>query len=517
MAQNPHLERLFKGKEHWNRWREEEPSARPDLSGADVTDKDFSEYDFTRAIMNDCRFRGCKLRNCKFDHTSLVNLRMSNTDCTGSTIEQSDMKQAELKRSTFDDTVFRHTILSDAKIHECDFVQSQFEDSILSSTEINQSKFSDSRFSEVQMTSLKAELTDFSNGDFHNKVDMKNGVFEKCKFVSANLEYLNAGSAKFSRSDFTAASLKNADCHQTSFDDCILAHTKFVFAQLSGSNFDGASCVSADFKGTDFSQANLSHADFTDAILQRANMQSVNFTHANLRRANLTTCKFGNNTFYETQFAHVKNLEFTEGLFDQDDHGKAFKFDYTFGQRGSGAWLQNHTTWDWLRKVGNFPFGQTAHYVLLSIPVVAYLITIWNGGIKRLVALARTIETNEGEVYTNEFVAVAQYILRLAENETIMLDIPVDTQQLFLATLFLTIATLIYRINCPEIIREFSESQWVFQNQKSRVQYTPLAWTKPRARFFCAVFYSFGAALGALYVVRRLWSTFDMLFLSNGV
>jgi Pentapeptide repeats (8 copies) len=47
MADQTHLDILLQGVEAWNEWREQNPSTRPELSGADLTEANLSGVDLS--------------------------------------------------------------------------------------------------------------------------------------------------------------------------------------------------------------------------------------------------------------------------------------------------------------------------------------------------------------------------------------------------------------------------------------------------------------------------------------
>ncbi len=71
MANNEHVARLKQGVEAWNRWRREDPNARPDLSqanlsgahlyGADLSHTNLFWADLTEANLHGADFSGASL------------------------------------------------------------------------------------------------------------------------------------------------------------------------------------------------------------------------------------------------------------------------------------------------------------------------------------------------------------------------------------------------------------------------------------------------------------------------
>ena len=75
MANEKHLEILKKGVEVWNKWRKENPSTKPDLSGAqlggthlsgaDLSEANLSKADMSRTKMIGVKLSGAILSGCR--------------------------------------------------------------------------------------------------------------------------------------------------------------------------------------------------------------------------------------------------------------------------------------------------------------------------------------------------------------------------------------------------------------------------------------------------------------------
>jgi uncharacterized protein YjbI with pentapeptide repeats len=129
MAIAEHLAIMDKGVDAWNRWRLENPSVRPDLSGLlfHGTDRtlgghvrprlaqvptsgtffmaDLSGADLSEATLNGTYFAGSKLRNCNLRKASLVAADLSSADLSGACLSG-----AWLLETCFDGTDLRSTV-----------------------------------------------------------------------------------------------------------------------------------------------------------------------------------------------------------------------------------------------------------------------------------------------------------------------------------------------------------------------------------------------------------------------
>src|ERR1017187_9770041 len=118
MAQQQHLDILLKQSvSKWNSWRREHPEILPDLRDADLSKKNLANINFKRVNVT-----GAKLRE-----TSLSSACLSYADFTGA-----DLTRANISHTNLGGTIFRKTLLHDAKCAEADLRDTLFVDTDLS-------------------------------------------------------------------------------------------------------------------------------------------------------------------------------------------------------------------------------------------------------------------------------------------------------------------------------------------------------------------------------------------------
>lgn len=98
---------LDKDPESWNKWRDENPSIRPDFSRADLSDRDLSLRDF---------------HYVNFTHTKLIGANLS--DCN---LASADLSSAQLQSSTINRTLAEWANFSDACLDDATLMGSSFE------------------------------------------------------------------------------------------------------------------------------------------------------------------------------------------------------------------------------------------------------------------------------------------------------------------------------------------------------------------------------------------------------
>ncbi|MCB2193127.1 MAG: toll/interleukin-1 receptor domain-containing protein [Deltaproteobacteria bacterium] len=96
MANQEHVKILKQGVEVWNRWREENPDIRPDLTEADMRKGDFKKADFHRVNFTGASFEDSDLSEADFFMVTAIFAIFNNTDLSGSNLNHANLQEAEL-------------------------------------------------------------------------------------------------------------------------------------------------------------------------------------------------------------------------------------------------------------------------------------------------------------------------------------------------------------------------------------------------------------------------------------
>ncbi|MDO8705797.1 MAG: toll/interleukin-1 receptor domain-containing protein [Sulfuricaulis sp.] len=187
MANESHLSVLRRGQKEWNSWRTEEPSTKPDLSGADLHGLFLTEIDFHATNLAGANLFGCNLQKAEFYHANL-----DGTDCSEAHLADAKFAEAALTNANFS-----HANLFAAVLAHADCSNTKFNNAILS----------DSDFSRCQLT-----LANFHGADL----------------VGANLSSANLTRTNFQHAKLREANLTRAVLTETYFDECELGGTIFA-------------------------------------------------------------------------------------------------------------------------------------------------------------------------------------------------------------------------------------------------------------------------------------------------
>jgi TIR domain/Pentapeptide repeats (8 copies) len=135
MANDEHVAILKKGVDAWNKWRNENTSVRPDLSGANLSGRDLNCANLNKAKLNGAHLDGTSLGSADLIAADLggadlskarlimANLSaadlsaadLSGANICGANLTVATMTGADLREAVLADTVFGHTTLSEVK------------------------------------------------------------------------------------------------------------------------------------------------------------------------------------------------------------------------------------------------------------------------------------------------------------------------------------------------------------------------------------------------------------------
>jgi len=96
---NPgHINMLKQGSEIWNRWREQNNSIQPDLSGADLMGWPLALANLTGANLTGAKLIKAKLIRAKLTRGNLTGANLTGADLTGANLNEAILKKAKLSR-----------------------------------------------------------------------------------------------------------------------------------------------------------------------------------------------------------------------------------------------------------------------------------------------------------------------------------------------------------------------------------------------------------------------------------
>jgi uncharacterized protein YjbI with pentapeptide repeats len=136
MANKEHLAILRQGVDAWNRWREENPEVKPDLSGAKLNGADLSganlfEAKLIRADLSEADLSEAKLARANLSKANLSEAKLTGSNLGFANLCQTELNNAVLWRADLTYAVFCGANLKDADLTQTALVETSLEGAIL--------------------------------------------------------------------------------------------------------------------------------------------------------------------------------------------------------------------------------------------------------------------------------------------------------------------------------------------------------------------------------------------------
>jgi uncharacterized protein YjbI with pentapeptide repeats len=206
MANPEHLEILKQGVGQWNRWREERPDVRPDLSGAELI-----------------RFG---LQKANFSNTNLQAAKLEGADLSDANLRESSLKVAMMSVANLYRADLSAADLFGADLTGARLVIARLDDAFLVNAELRGASLIETRLNRANLAGAGLE---FAN-------------FKLAQLESANLEGANLGWTGFNRANLDGANFAEALTRYTIFADLDLSGVK----GLDAVRHNGPSTIGTD-------------------------------------------------------------------------------------------------------------------------------------------------------------------------------------------------------------------------------------------------------------------------------
>ena len=251
MADQKHVSILKTGTKAWNRWRDDNPNVRPDLSQAKLTGTYLYKADLSGVDLSEAKLIEADLR-----YADLRNSDLSDADLSEAKLFKADLSRALLYHAKLIEADLRYADLSEANLSYADLSEAKLDSAKLRKAELFAAAF------------IAASL-------------------REARFYKANLRHANLSQADLHSSNLSHADLSQADLSEANLSQAKLTGTYLYNTDCSNAVFNKANLHNADFSQTnlreaDLSEANLAKVHFTEAILILVNLTKGNLTGAKL-------------------------------------------------------------------------------------------------------------------------------------------------------------------------------------------------------------------------------------------
>ena len=126
MAKREHVEKLKSGVDQWNKWREENPDIKPDLSWANLVGTDLKGVNLSGANMKLAFCKGEDLTGADFQNALLYGTNLEETNLTDVNMEGADLEGAHVKKA-----ILNNASLKGANLKLANFWKSELKDTDL--------------------------------------------------------------------------------------------------------------------------------------------------------------------------------------------------------------------------------------------------------------------------------------------------------------------------------------------------------------------------------------------------
>ena len=294
MANQQHLDILFKGVRAWNGWREantSEWSECPDFSGANLEKLNLAEANFCRTSYDD--LNGGFYIGTDFTDTNLSHTNLTKADLTGANLAGANLTGANLS----------HVQLEYANLTGADLMNAD-----LTGANLSYAKIGDANLSNARLTETVLCWADLRGANFTG------AKFTKVNFIHSDLRDLDLSGLALDHADLTAANLSGSNLSNAS-----MCNTAMSGINLTRVNLTGAWLIRANLRDADLTGANLREARLVNAFLSNTNLSNADLGGANLDEArfsgtyldgtNLAGAHINLTIFGNVDFRNTKGLE----------------------------------------------------------------------------------------------------------------------------------------------------------------------------------------------------------------
>jgi hypothetical protein len=207
---------------------------------------------------------------------------------------------------------------------------------------------------------------------------------------------------------------------------------------------------------------------------------------------------------FAPEFRDFRGAKFYGGLYSSIKNApRAKNLEYIFAGNDKCVFsnpvlnLWDKLDWEKIKVIGRLPFFGISTTAIITMTIYYYILELYN---TRVQAALNALENAPSE---------------MAVMRGIVSHITIPVPQLAFVSLFAAIlllcASVIYTIFCPDRVKQFSSEVWLYQLQKSLIEYRPFTWKFVAIRWVCSMLYFTGGVLPAYVILTKLFSVMKFL------
>ena len=165
MANEEQLAILRQGVEVWNKWRQENPAERIDLSDAELGESKLSGVNLNQARLRKTDLYKADLSGADLSRTNLRKANLFQTNLTGSNLNKASLKQANLGGANLGKASLIEANLSDAELRGANLGNADLGKASLYQARISFASLRGANLSEANLTSANLNRADLTGAD----------------------------------------------------------------------------------------------------------------------------------------------------------------------------------------------------------------------------------------------------------------------------------------------------------------------------------------------------------------
>jgi uncharacterized protein YjbI with pentapeptide repeats len=222
VANPEHVERLKQDVQEWNRWRNDNPTVRPDLVNADLTGANLTHANLSHADLSYANLRGANLTGAE----KIASLR-------GANLREADLTGADLPYAYLDVANLHGASLSGAKLHGAFLMRADLTSANLRDAELSDADLSDAKLRDANLIGVRLSCANLSSAGLID-VNLRDANLTGADLGNANLDAAKLSGTNLSGANLSGANLKSADLTGANLTWAFLREAVFADADLTG-------------------------------------------------------------------------------------------------------------------------------------------------------------------------------------------------------------------------------------------------------------------------------------------
>jgi uncharacterized protein YjbI with pentapeptide repeats len=206
MPERAPLSILKEGVAAWNRWREDNPASRPDLSSTSLSRQNLQGANFVRC--------------------SLAGTHFHNSDLSGANLSRANLSRASLNAARLTSAILVEAALDGANMAETDLTRADF----------SYASLDGSHLTDANLKSANFTGADLSKSNLY-QADLSGATLKAAKLRWANLTDANLQGTDLRLGDLTGASLIGTDLTRADLRRANLQYVRIIESKVDGANF----------------------------------------------------------------------------------------------------------------------------------------------------------------------------------------------------------------------------------------------------------------------------------------